>query len=348
MAEMQPLLRQWLVLRTLSARRRGATLAELATETGVCQRTIRRDLTQLQQLGFPLLEEIEEYGRKRWRLDNEGSLAGLRFTVEEAAALYLGRQFLEPLAGTLFHAGARSAFDKIRATLGDAALRHLERLAAGFYHAVRGWSDYSRKAELIDDLVRAIEDRRMTAIEYQSLRTTEPVTFYDVYPYALIYWREALYLVAHSPNHGAVRTFKVDRISGAQVLQLQFAVPADFEPEQFLEHSFGIFQRDGEPARVRVLFAPQAARLLKERLFHPSQRLTERKDGRVLAEYRLNAFEEFLTWICGWGPLAEVLEPPNLREQVARTLWEAAELYGHAAVARDGHAVTRRIRTTPS
>jgi hypothetical protein len=42
----------------------------------------------------------------------------------------LGRQFLEPLAGTLFFSGAQSAFQKIRAHFGDAALRHLEKLAA--------------------------------------------------------------------------------------------------------------------------------------------------------------------------------------------------------------------------
>ena len=60
-------------------------------------------------------------------------LKALEFTVEEAAALYLGRQFLEPLAGTYFFDGAQRAFQKIRATLGDAALRHLEKLAAAFY-----------------------------------------------------------------------------------------------------------------------------------------------------------------------------------------------------------------------
>jgi predicted DNA-binding transcriptional regulator YafY len=330
MSDGEQLLRQWRLLRILSARRLGVTLDDLATELEMSSRTIRRDLVVLRRLGFPLLEQSGEHGRKSWRLSDGEGLANLRFSVEEAAALFLGRQFLEPLAGTYFHAGARSAFAKIRATLGDAALRHLERLAAGFYHAARGWTDYSRKAELIDDLVRAIEDRRVTAIGYRSLRTTEPVSQHDLYPLSLVYWRGALYLVAHSPSHEAIRTYKVDRIESAQVLELPFAEPIPFDAAQFLEHSFGIFQRDGEPIRVRVAFRPQVSRLLEERQFHPSQRLTRRKDGRVVAEFRLSALEELTSWLLSFGPLAEVLEPPDLREQIAEIHREAAEMYKSA------------------
>ncbi len=43
-----PLTRQWLVLRTLSARRHGATVKELAEELEVSLKTVRRDLIALQ------------------------------------------------------------------------------------------------------------------------------------------------------------------------------------------------------------------------------------------------------------------------------------------------------------
>jgi len=327
MPDRNALLRQWTVLRCLSARRHGVSVEEMAGDAGVCTKTIRRDVAFLQQLGFPIVDQIGEHGRKRWRIDAVEGLLNLQFTLEEAAALSLGRQFLEPLTGTYFHAGAQSAFAKIRATLGDAALKHLEHLAAGFYHSARGWCDYSRKAQLIDDLVRAIEDRRMTAIVYRSLASTEPVGQYDLYPLSLIYWRGALYLIADSPRHGAVRTFKVDRISEVQVLQLQFPQPINFDPSHFLAHSFGIFQKEGEPVRIRVAFRAEVARILEERQFHSSQRLTRRRDGRILAEFRLSAFEDFVSWILSFGPLAEVLEPPELQAEVASRHRDAAALY---------------------
>ena len=320
------LVRQWRLLKMLAARRHGVTVEELAAEFSMVPRSILRDLNELREVGFSLVDR-KDGNRKRWSLSEAEGLVNLRFTHEEAAALYLGRQFLEPLVGTYFHAGARSAFGKIRATLGEPALRHLERLAAGFYHSARGWSDYSAKGQIIDNLVLAIEDQLITRIEYRSLKSTEPVSLYNLHPLSLVYHRGALYLVAHSDFHNSVRTFKVDRISAADMLGLKFAEKRDFDPTAFFEHSFGIFHSENAPALIRVAFHPDVRRILEERQFHPSQRLSRRKDGRTLAEFHLSSVEEFKSWILSFGPLAEVLEPPELREQIVQCLRAAADLY---------------------
>jgi predicted DNA-binding transcriptional regulator YafY len=314
------ILRHWTLLRALAARGRGATLRELADEHGVNPKTIQRDLVLLRQLGFPLIHETRDHNRKHWRLDGRAGLAQLSFTIEEAAALYLGRQFLEPLYGTDFFNGAQSAFTKIRATLGDAPLRHLEKLAAAFYQATHGLADYSNKGQLLDDLVRAIEDRRLTVITYQSLRSTEPVTHYDIHPLAIVWHKQALYLIAHSCDHRAIRTFKVDRLSEVEVQTLQFTRPADFDPRELLAGSFGIFEGDGPEQTVRIRFSPQVARVVAERTHHPSQRLTQEPDGSLLAEFELRSFEELTSWVLSWGEHAEVLEPKQLREAITASL----------------------------
>ena len=61
-------------------------------------------------------------------------------------------------------------------------LRYIDRFAAIFHHTTVGAGDYAQKAELVDRLAQAIEDRRAVFLTYQSLRSTEPVT-YDAYPY---------------------------------------------------------------------------------------------------------------------------------------------------------------------
>ena len=327
MPDQPAMMRQWILLRSLAARRHGATLRDLAADAAVSQKTILRDLELLRRLGFPLVFETAQHGQKRWKLDGQAGLAQLSFTLEEAAALYLGRQFLEPLAGTDFFRGAQSAFAKIRATLGEAPLRHLEKLAAAFYHKSHGLSDYSLKGLLIDDLVRAIEDRRLTIITYQSLRATEPVTIYDVQPLAIVWHKQALYLIAHSRDHNAIRTFKVDRISAAEIQELQFARLPDFDPHDLLAGSFGVFEGSGPPHKVRIRFSRQVARIVAERTHHPSQRLMPQPEGSLLAEFELSSFEELTSWLLSWGQHAEVLEPPKLREQVAKTLTAALTAY---------------------
>lgn len=346
MPDMPPLLRQWTLLRTLSARRLGATLRQIADEAGVSQKTALRDLALLRDIGFPVTETVGERGRKHWKLDGQTGLPHLNFTLEEAAALYLGRQFLEPLAGTYFFHGAQSAFQKIRSTLGDAALRHLEKLAAAFYHKTHGLADYSAKGELIDQIVRAIEDRRLTVITYRSLRATEPVTHYDVHPYALVWHKQALYLIAWSAGHRQVRTFKVDRIAAAETQHLQFTRPAAFDPHRFLAGSFGIFQGDGPLQSIRVRFTPAAARLVAEKTFHPSQRLTPQPDGSVIAEYELSSLEEFTSWILSWGKEAEVLEPKELRERIIGALSGSLGNYRQDSSATPSRASSSKRRTS--
>jgi proteasome accessory factor B len=345
MPDVPAMLRQWSVLKTLSARRNGATLRELADDAGVSQKTITRDLALLRRIGFPVQDSISEHGRKHWKLDGATGLPTLRFTLEEAAALYLGRQFLEALAGTLFWSAANSAFRKIQATLGDPAIRHLGKLACAVYLKTHALADYSSRAQLIDQLMVAIEDRRLTVLEYQSLRSTEPVSYYDVHPYALVHHRGALYCVGWSKDHDGLRTFKVDRISAVDVLQLQFERQEDFNAEHYLAHSFGIFAADGPPQTLRVRFAGPAIRILDEKQFHASQKVIPQPDGSVIVEYELAAFEEFVSFILSWGPHAEVLEPAELRARVQHSLAAALGLYNgpERRNSRPGNTTRKRM-----
>lgn len=303
------------------------TVAELAERTQSGMRTIRRDLDLLKEVGFPLTEVVGLRGRKHWQLQAEGGVNQLRITLEEAAALYLGRQFLQPLAGTYFFQGSESVFRKIKATLGASAIAYLQKLASNFYYKINGMADYTTKGEIIDDLLRAMEDRRLTVVSYQSLRSTEPYTHYDLHPYAFTWHKNALYLIARSLDHQAIRTFKVDRILEVETQQLQFQRPGDFDIQNYHEGAFGIFHSDAPLQQVKVRFSHRVARIVSEKQFHASQNLKVQKGGYVEASYQLNTLEEFESFVLSFGPLAEVIEPLELRARIANSLRTAAELY---------------------
>jgi predicted DNA-binding transcriptional regulator YafY len=153
MRDSEPLRRQWTLTQIITTRSLGATVRELAKELETSEKTIRRDLETLRNSGFPLDEIKEAYGRKRWRLrGGSQNPPQINFNLEEVAALYLGRRFLEPLAGTMFWHGAQKAFSKVRSFLGNNALRHLEKMAAAWHQTTFGISDHSKQAELIDDI----------------------------------------------------------------------------------------------------------------------------------------------------------------------------------------------------
>ncbi|HEX6984210.1 MAG TPA: WYL domain-containing protein [Planctomycetaceae bacterium] len=342
MADAAPLVRQWLLLRTLAARRHGATLRELAGEAGVCLKTVRRDLQALAAVGFPLACSAGEYGRKAWRLEGAAG-PPLTFTPDEAAALYLGRRLLDPLAGTYLWEAAGRAFRKIRAHLGEPALRHLEKLGSAFHATAAGASDYARRTDLLDALLTACEDRRAVRLAYQSLKATEPVS-YEVHPYGFVWHRHSLYLVAHSPDRDGVRTFKLDRVADAELRDARFVRPEGLSLERLLEHSFGVVQTDGEPVTVRARFSPAVARYVEEQNWHPSQRVERLRGGGVVLELRLSHTGEFKRWVYSFGAAAEVLGPPELRAEVAAELREMAARYGDAAAGRRARRGSSRGR----
>ncbi len=249
MADSQPLRRQWNLLMWSNAFRFGATVGELAEEMEISQKTIRRDLETLQVVGFPLEPVEESHGRKRWRLDGELHSPGLTFSLEEVAALHLGRRFLEPLAGTVFWDGSQKAFRKIRSVLGNQALRYLEKMACAFHRTTLGQCDYSDQAELIDRLMIGIEDRKITFVTYQSVHSTEPVT-YELYPYGLVSHRQALYLVAFAPDRREIRHYKVNRMHDVEVQTLPFNKPADFHLATYFEQTFGVYHDGSEPTQL--------------------------------------------------------------------------------------------------
>ena len=318
MAEQLPLVRQWILLRKLCSCRYGVTIKDMVHELNVSEKTIRRDLETFQTVGFPLNESVGDFGRKTWQIEAGKNEPGLYFAFDEAIALHLGRRFLEPLAGTMFWDAAQRAFKKIRATLGAEALKYIDQFGTVFHQTMVGAGDYTKKTELIDELMVGIEDHTAVFITYQSLRATEPVT-YDVYPYGLVYHRGALYLVGRSPQHEEICHWKVSRIEDAEVTKIHFQRPDDFDLQQHLAKSFGVYHGDGD-VKVRVRFAPAVARYVSESNWHGSQKLTPQKDGSLLAEFDLSDTEEIKRWIMSFGQHAVVQEPESLKMEIVEEL----------------------------
>lgn len=326
MAHDSPLVRQWILLKTLGSRHYGATVQEMAQELGVSEKTIRRDLEAFQAAGIPLEEQVCEHGRKKWRLDPAKYQPGLSFAFDEALALHLAQHLMEPLAGTPFWEAARRALKKIRSALGEGALKYASRFAPLFHQTSVGTSSYASKGNLIDRLMQGIEDRRAVFITYQSLRATEAVT-YDVYPYGLTYHRGSLYLVGRAPQYDQIRCWKIDRMTDAQVAEFPFQLPEGFNLRDYLANSFGIWDGHGEVC-VKIRFSANVARYIQEKHWHDSQKLTPQPDGSLLAEFSLSSTEEVRSWALSFGPHAVVLEPLSLAAQIAEEVREMGRNYG--------------------
>jgi predicted DNA-binding transcriptional regulator YafY len=325
MNEDVPVVRHWRLLRILTARRFGMAVRGLAQELEVDEKTIRRDLERLRGLGFPLTCTRGARAKKLWRAPRPEDCPPLHFTFDEVVALYLARLFLEPLAGTELWQAAQRALQKIRATLSEDALAHLEKLLSVYHFTTSGLSNYARKAEIINTLSLAIEDRRVVRLRYESQRSTVP-TPRAVHPYKLVRYKGSLYLFAWAPEHSEVRNYKVDRIESAEMGLDTFDRPADFEVPSDLTGWFGMYRGDDD-ITVVVKFTPSAARYVRDSPRHPSEVWTKLRDGSLVVRFRLSSTVEIRSWVLGFGANAVILEPESLRRSVAEELGQLMEAY---------------------
>ena len=326
MTQESALERHWRLLRVLSTQSSGSSVRELMHETGVSEKTIRRDLILLRRVGFPLEETIVEKNLKLWKLNAEAAFPGM-IRWDEAAALYVGRELMNSMRGTGLETAFRSIAEKIEQALPKDVRALLDHVVARWHIATGPQPDYSRHNDFLEALQTAVEEQRLTWLTYQSQASTEPVT-YDVHPLGIVFAKNSFYLIAHSPHHGEIRHFKLDRISDVDAQQMKFPKPTDFNLEQHLAGSWCIFRgKTSEPITVRVRFTSSVARFVQEKRWHPTQKLTPQPDSSLTAEYQLNALEELKAWVLSFGAKAEVLEPESLRQEISQELIQALVAY---------------------
>jgi proteasome accessory factor B len=309
-------IRQWKILKRIEAGR-FTTSSDLAEEHGVTERTIRRDLEALQEAGFPLYDERAN-GRKVWRLV-EGYRQRLTqtFTLAELAALYFGKNLLSFLGGAPFAQDLDSAFAKIREALPARSLPYLSRIQDLFAARPDPSKDYSEKQDVIAAVIDAVLHQRQARISYYSFHSKRTKA-YTLDPYRVVYYRGGLYLYARAHEYQEVRTFAVERIQAIEVLDATFETPKDFSVSEYARGAFGI--AGGRPEHVVVAFDPEMAGYIRERVWHESQRLEDRPDGSVVLAMDVAPGWELKSWLKGFLPHVQVVQPASLREEVAAEL----------------------------
>ena len=73
-----------------------------------------------------------------------------------------------------------------------------------------------------------------------------------------------------------------------------------------------------EKHRVRIRFDPYAADHVRDRFWHESQTIEEFEDGSIELSLVLADLLEVQRLILQWGGLAEAVEPPELRQRLAK------------------------------
>jgi proteasome accessory factor C len=308
-----------------SSRRTAVSMQQLIDKLEGCNKSTVHRLIALMRdrMGAPIEFDKEQNGYRYYKLPDGKSfeLPGLWFNGAELQALLVMQNVLANLGAGLLDEHLAPLGKRLnemmqhrRLNLGDAAMR------------VRAPALAARPVgDAFQIVAAATLQRKQLQFSYHSGGNNDH-TQRTVSPQRVIHYRECWYLDAWDEGKQALRSFAIDRMAAAHVLK---HTARDVDEATLDEHyatGYGIF--GGTPDKVAVLhFSAERARWVADEQWHPGQQSQYLPDGRYELKIPYSDSRELILDILRHGAEVEVIDPPELRAEVARQLVEAARLY---------------------
>jgi len=280
----------------------GVPVGELAALFGGTADEIASDLNLLFLTGIPpygpgeLIEvEIEE--DRVWISMADYFSRPLRLTRNEAIALYLRGKAVLGTPGLQEAPALASALDKIATALGEELGDVASRVeTAGTPTA----------PESLELLRMAARERQRVQIEYYSasrddvsIRTVDPEQIFT----ASGFW----YVVAWDEDVEDTRTFRLDRIRDARVVE------GSFVPRGLADARMRLYEPGPQDHHVRLRLGPGAGWVAE---YYEAEIVDRSEDGSVEIDLPVMQLAWVVKLLLRLRGLAEVIEPDELRQRV--------------------------------
>ncbi|GAB2571409.1 transcriptional regulator [Paractinoplanes abujensis] len=300
------------------------TAAELAAELEVSERTVYRDVVALSAAGVPVYAQQGRVGGYRLVDGYRTRLTGL--SRAEAEAL-----FLAGLPGPAREMGMTEAAEtarlKILAALPAGLQEASERAGQRFHLDAPGWFHDPQTPPVLAGLAQAVWHDQELAITYQR---HDEVTR-TVSPYGLVLKNGVWYLVGQVGED--LRTYRADRITGAEPTGRRFERDAAFALQEFWAERAVAFVRQMLREVITIRLSPDGVRVLRfvaETIAYDEAMVeADRPDpqGWVRTRLRVESLDVAYSYMLRLGPHVEVLEPQALRTRTAEAAQRTMDLY---------------------
>ncbi len=168
-------------------------------------------------------------------------------------------------------------------------------------------------------LYRHTRQRECLQLTYQPFTEPQPDT-HIVSPYLLREYNNRWFLLAFHHRERLIWTFALDRILHLEPHLLQpFEPDPSFQAQSWFRHLIGVTRLlEHPPERILLRVDLPRARYIETKPLHPSQEITETTPGYLTFRYFLIPNPELESQIFSFGEAAEILEPPWLRDRLAK------------------------------
>ncbi|MEU5891596.1 YafY family protein [Streptomyces sp. NPDC047461] len=208
------------------------TCGELADHMAVTERTVRRDVARLRELGYGVESDPGPWGG--YRLRAGARVPPLILDDEEALAVAVGLREAA-LSGVLGgNQAALSALLKLRQVLPRRIADRLGEMDAAFVHTTRPDAPQIASAMLLK-LAGACHRGQRCHLSYRDREGN--TTIRDVDPYRLVHTGRRWYFVARDVTRDEWRTFRADRVGEIQLTGRPVELIDPPDPAVLVSHS---------------------------------------------------------------------------------------------------------------
>lgn len=303
----------------LRSRRLPVPLATIRETLDCSRATVNRVIKEMRLfLDAPILYDRERNGYHY--AEDSYELPGLWFSAEEIQALLAVQQMLANAGPGLLE----QELTKLRA--------RLERILQaghgnGEIHRIRILPMAARapQGESFRIVAGAVLQRRRLHIAYRG-RGSDVETRREISPQRLTHYRDNWYLDAWCHQRQALRSFAVDRILDATLLDTPADNLSDAALDAHFADGYGIFA--GEAKHTAILrFTPERARWVADERWHPRQQGQWLESGEYQLAIPYADPRELVMDILRHVPEVEVVAPEELRQEVRERLKAALDRF---------------------
>lgn len=300
--------------------RAGYGVKEMASELECSERTIFRDLNVLELAGIPWFFDEDQ---QRYRVRPGYNFPSINLDDEDLIGQATATA-ITSTPGLDVTNGAKPTTRKLWAGSREESSRLLDDVEKVTAVLDLKLADHSKCHEAIRTVQWSLIQGRKLTGTYAS-PYEKKLRRLDLHPYRLCLVRQAWYLVARPDDSDRPQTYRVARFRTLRPSDISAQVPDDFDLRSYFGNAWGVY-RGSQSFKVVVRFTTDAAELVTETTWHPTQTVERRRDGSVTLGFLVDGLNEIAYWLLGWSGRVTVIQPPELREMILGHLRKALEL----------------------
>lgn len=292
--------------------RRSVSFKDLQERLEVSPATLKRDLAYMRdRLNAPIIfdKELGGYRFEKQEVGTQYELPGLWFSAEEIHALLTMQHLLASLdTGGLLGPHIKPLLSRLVALLGTAD-DSIEQVKSRIKIATVGARQFhlNHFQAIGSGLLR----RKRLVIEYLA-RGSNEATLREISPQRIIYYRDNWYLDAWCHMRNGLRSFSVDAIKRAEILEKKAEDITESKLDDVLGSGYGIFSGK-EIEWATLIFTCERARWVSSERWHSKQKSKFLSDGSYELKVPYSDARELTMDILRHGSYVKVISPDSLK-----------------------------------